>query len=664
MSHSKLLVIAFTAFCLISLQLHGLAQAEVDKTDGNFSLKDITITDNKSEVFPANGGLNRTESSFFRSPFAIHVITSEDIRRSGATSIQEALRLAPGVQVAKTNSQRWAISTRGFNGQSAKRVLVMIDGRSIYTPLFAGVYWDVQDLLIEDIKRIEVIRGPGATIWGANAVNGVINIITKSAQETQGFLATATAGTSHIGFTEGVRYGGKIKDNGYYRIYAKRQDIDEIEEAGSNLGSGDDWSSLRSGFRFDWSNKSNDYFTLQGDLYEYDQNRKLTIFSDDATEVINVVNQDTAAGGNILFRWSHKHENNSESITQLYYDRTERTSIPLDHTRDTIDFDYQNTWGINARNKLVWGVGYRKFIFKLQDTAYFGFMDDYRNEDRYSTFFQHEIGIIDNELYLTLGAKFENNGFTGFEYQPSVKLAWHPSQSQTLWASIARAVNTPNLSDDSINIITSQNTDTGGFNRTIGNSQIQSEDQIAYEVGYRSRPTNNFSYDISLFYNDYSDMVALLPSYQDGNDVITPGSNYGSGYSIGGELTSTLDVTDKLRLNFTYSFISIEIDADSTRERAEGGTPKHQFNIRAHYNITDNLELDNILYFVDELEAINLKDYTRLDTRLAWRPKPNLELSLVGQNLLEDSHQEFSPTFYTSPTEVGRTIYGKVVWKF
>ena len=388
---------------------------------------------------------------------AVFVITQEDIRRSGVTSIPEALRLAPGLQVAKIDANKWAISSRGFNTQFVNKLLVLIDGRSVYTPSYSGVYWDAQDTLLEDIDRIEVIRGPGATLWGANAVNGVINIITKQAGDTQGGLMVASAGNEEK-VIAGLRYGAELNKNTHGRLYLKFNERDSSYAPGLDDEAGDDWKSLRGGFRIDSQPSDKDRWTVQGDVYEADENQTLNLWRDpsDPSNLnfapfyldANTADEIESSGWNLLTRWDHLLSNTSNITLQLYYDHTKRAENFLLQEQDTLDIDFQHQLEVFGNHDLVWGLGYRHIEDEFSNTYIVAFLPDSGSSDLFSAFLQDEIELLPDRLRLTLGSKFEQNDFTGFEVQPSARLIWLPTERSTLWGSVSRAVRTPSRLED------------------------------------------------------------------------------------------------------------------------------------------------------------------------------------------------------------------------
>ncbi len=610
------------------------------------------------------------------SPAAIYVITQEDIRRSGATSIPEALRMVPGLYVARIDSSRWSITSRGFFDEFSNKLLVLIDGRSVYSPLFAGVYWDVQDTLLEDIDRIEVIRGPGATLWGANAVNGIINIITKNAANSQGWLITAGAGDEERGFG-GVRYGGKIGDDAHYRVYAKYFNRDDFVYANGDRAE-DAWDMFRAGFRADWTITEQDAVTVQGDIYTGDKDNISTLPSLTPPYSVMTDEETDLGGADILARWAHAFSDESEMTLQLYYDRTERDSSMVAEDRDTVDVDFQHAFALGDRHAIIWGLGYRFMKYDtspgdLYPSAFF--VPDSDEDDLFSAFIQDEITLVPDRLRLTLGSKFEYNDYTGFEVQPSGRALWMPHDQHALWASVSRAVRTPSPVEHNLDLLYS--IDPSGplpvLQMIYGNDDFDSEELIAYELGYRVQPTKDLSVDIAAFYNEYDKLrtsevgppVVVFPFVV----VSLPFDNKLEGSTYGVEIVADYQVTEYWQLVAAYSLLEmdLELDSDSTAgvtEEDDSG-PQNQFQLRSMLNLPHNLEFDAALYYVDDVEKADISDYTRVDLRLGWRPTENLELSLVAQNVFDDHHEESSTTLLYSPaSEIERSIYGQVTYKF
>jgi iron complex outermembrane receptor protein len=603
-------------------------------------------------------------------PAAISVITADELRRSGATSLPEALRLVPGMEVARVDSHNWAVSARGFNDLFANKLLVLMDGRSVYTPLFSGVHWDVQDALLEDIERVEVIRGPGATLWGANAVNGVINIITRSAKDTQGLMLTGGGGTEEQGFA-GVRYGGKLGENAYFRVYGKYFNRDD-QVLPDGTDSNDRWNVERGGFRVDWDASTDNHFTLQSDLYSGRLNQTFFLPSPNPPYAQTNRSNVDVNGGNLLGRWSRSFSERSDLNLQVYYDRTVRNGPVLNEDRDAIDIDLQHHFLLGERHDLVWGGGYRVSSDELDSTYTATFNPDQRTVQLFSLFAQDEITIVPDRLRLTLGSKFEHNDFTGFEYQPGGRISWTPTDRQTVWASISRAIRTPSQAEDDIQL--RQVTSTPGVQALIqGSREFDSEELLAYEVGYRWRPLDRITLDAAAFYHDYGNLRSLEPS------GVAPGppatitavlANRLNGETYGVEFAPSWQITDWWRVQAAYTFLQMQLhrDAgsrDTTTEANEGRNPHHQFSLRSSVDLPHDIEFDCTVRYVESLPDFQIPSYVVMDARLAWRPFKNLELAIVGQNLLDDRHPEFQSVLIpTERTEVQQSVYGKVTWRF
>ncbi len=613
---------------------------------------------------------------------AIFVITQEDIRRLGATSIPEALRLVPGLEVARIDQNKWAIGSRGFNGRFDNKLLVLIDGRSVYTPLFSGVYWNVEDVMLEDVDRIEVIRGPGATLWGANAVDGVINVITKKAKSTQSAVVTAGAGTEERA-AGGVRYGGKLGDNTYYRAYTKYFDWAPSAYP-SGMTAHDGWDALRGGFRADWTPAGANSLTLQGDIYRTRFDETLTVASLSAPYSNTFPNDGKYSGGNILGRWNHTSEGSSMSL-QMYYDNTTITDHSLfgDH-QNILDIDFQHGFHVGDSQQFVWGLGYRSIHDKNNSSFTVSLQPNQVTLNQFSTFLQDEISLVDNRLQITLGSKFERNEFTGFEIEPNARLLWNLTPNQSIWTAVSRAVRTPALTEEGLRLNSAVIPPTPPSNpfptvlAVFGSHQFKSEDLLAYELGYRVQATKNLSLDIATFYNNYSNLRTAEPGapFVEGSpaptDVVVPfvAGNKMSGGTYGVELFADWKVIPKWRLAGSYSYLQMDIhknrnSQDPTPDNPNGSSPRHQWYLRSSIDLPKHFEQDTTLRFVDHLPSLNVPNYYSLDAHLGWRPVTRLELSIGGQNLLNNWHFEFMPDFVnTSPTVVKRSIFGSITFKF
>lgn len=614
---------------------------------------------------------------------AIYVITPEDIRRSGVRSIPEALRMVPGLQVSRIDANKWAISSHGFTGRFANKLLVLIDGRSVYTPLFSGVYWDVQDTMLDNVERIEVIRGPGATLWGANAVNGVINIITKKAKDTQGGLVIGGGGTEERGFG-GVRYGSKLGDNADYRVYAKYFNRDNAVDASGNA-TADEWDALRGGFRVDWDISNSDSLTLQGDTYDGKSGQTYRL-PDLTPPFTQVVDEDTnTAGTNVLGRWTRTLSETSDMVLQLYYDRTDRQDTVSREIRDTFDLDFQHRFGVIAQQEIVWGAGYR-FTTDEFDGSFTVLLDpDSRDDHLFSAFVQDDITLLRNRLHITVGSKFEHNDYTGFEIQPNARLLWTVHGRNTIWGAISRAVRTPTRAEHDVRS-NNQILPPGALSpqsplaitALIADRSFESEVLLAYELGYRVQPTDRSALAITMFYNVYDDLRTFEPGTPFPENSPPPphlvvplfGRNKMDGETYGGEFSADWYVLDKWCLHATYAYLQMKLHLDEDSKdtmsaRTEGESPHHQFSLRSSMDLPGNIEFDLGVRYVDNLPSLDLDSYLSLDARLGWKLREDTELFIVGQNLLDNHHPEFTPEILDSlATEVERSGYGGATWRF
>jgi iron complex outermembrane recepter protein len=616
---------------------------------------------------------------------AIFVITQEDIHRSGATCIPEVLRMVPGLQVARIDENKWAISARGFNGRFANKLLVLIDGRSVYTPLFSGVYWNVEDVMLEDVERIEVIRGPGATLWGANAVNGVINIITKSAKSTQSALAVAGGGTETRG-SGSFRYGGRLNQGTYYRAYAKYFNVGPSTDPSTGRRADDNWDALRGGFRADWTPAGADSLTLQGDIHRSGYGETLTVPSLDAPYSATFPNNGSISGGNVLGRWNHAFENSSTSL-QMYYDRTNitETSLFTDH-ENIFDIDFQHTFHATGSQEIVWGLGYRSTLDGNDSSFVVSLHPNKLTLNQFSAFAQDEVSLLDKRVRITLGSKFEHNGFTGFEAEPNARLLWTITRNQSVWTAVSRAVRTPALTEEGLRLNSAVLPPGSPVNpipfptliSVFGSSHFKSEDLLAYEAGYRVQVTNNFSADIAGFYNHYTHLRTAEPGAPSLEvspappHILAPlvAENKMSGGTYGTELFGDWRVLPRLRFLSSYSYLQMDIQKDltsldPTADNPGLSSPRHQFYVKSSLDLPKHFDHDLVVRYTDRLPGLNIPSYYSLDTRFGWRPTSRLELSISSQNLLNKKHLEFLPDFIdTSPTEVKRTFYGSVTWRF
>jgi iron complex outermembrane receptor protein len=611
-----------------------------------------------------------------RTPAAVFVITQEDIRRSGATNIPEALRMAPGVEVARIDADHWSVAIRGFAGQFSKSLLVLIDGRSVYTPLFDGVYWDVQNVMLEDIERIEVIRGPGGTIWGANAVNGVINIITKSSKETQGALAALGGGNVDQG-TGAVRYGGSDGKDFSYRIYG----------TGSLRGpefhaDGDPFDGFRMGqmgFRTDWKADDKNTLTVQGDIYGALSGESLQLATYSPPAEIVAEDKANASGGNLLARWQHTTGEGSDIQIQTYFDRTNRQDLELGETRDTLDIDFVQHLRVHREQELTWGLGARVSPSNyIQIAPGVNFLPNKQTESIYSGFAQYELPIVRDKLMLTAGTKLEHNSFSGFDYQPSVRLLWAPTERHSFWTAVTRAVRTPSRIDDDVLFdIFVENTPTVPvYFEILGNPHQKAEQLIGYEAGYRTQVNRNLYLDFTGFYNSYRDLQNYGPlALSEASTppplrllIVVPYANGIQGSTMGGEVAPNWKVTHWWQVRGSYSFLHMGLedkpgytDTGGLLASYEGSSPKHVLGFQSLINLPKHFEFDQTFRYSSELSAQGVKGYSTADVRLGWRAGEGLDFSVVGQNLLQPYHYEFGGD--PGPlVGIKRAVYAKMTW--
>jgi iron complex outermembrane receptor protein len=627
--------------------------------------------------------VSKQNESLARSPAAVFVVSQEDIRRSGATTIPEALRMVPGLQVARVDRNQWAISARGFNGAFfANKLQVLIDGRSVYTPLFSGVWWDSQDTLLEDIERIEVIRGPGASLWGANAVNGTINIISKKAKDTQGGLLSAQAGMEEHG-TVGLRYGGRLNEDTHYRVYGKYYDRDDFMDAqGHNAG--DTGRSGRGGFRIDSRLNAVDDLTVQGDVHQTTANTAPTAdfsytplpsqFLRPASEKIN--------GENLLTRWQHRYSPTSVAKLQLYWDRTERNGLLLDFREaiNTFDADFQHDWQWSDSHRLVWGLGYRYLHRNSNGGDKITLNPSQRSDELLSGFIQDDITLLPDTLQLILGSKFEHKNTVGLQVQPTGRLLWTPDQQNSVWASVSRAMRMPSWIEQDARYNMSLLPPAPGslplptLLQLQGNRQVESEEVLAYELGYRSQLSRSLSFDAALFYNDYRNLVSndlgacafepALGLIQ--CPVLTRNRMYGESYGV--ELAGNWYPRDDWRLQAGYTLTHIDLrhrdGYNAFAIRSENSDPQQQTFLRSSLDLPHHVTFDLMFRYVDASPALRVKAYPTLDLRLAWRPVRDVELSVTGRNLADDMHFEAGNQVGIAATQVQRDVLFGLRWSF
>jgi iron complex outermembrane recepter protein len=646
----------------------------VGKPAGEGDLTSLSIEDLMNiEVYSAAKHTQKASET----PAAISVITQDDIRRSTMTSIPELLRMVPGLDVAQINANQWAVGSRGFNDLYSNKLLVMMDGRSVYTPLFSGVYWDTIDYVLPDLDRIEVIRGPGATLWGANAVDGVINITSKSARDTQGLLTEGIGGNEQQ--QAAVRFGGKIDDDTYFRVYGKYRRFDDFNAINGG-DAHDGWQDIRSGFRMDRFTGGDTTLTLQGDIYNERVGQTMNFPSFTAPFSVPTPVENDFGGGNLLARWKKQLSATSDFSVQFYYDRIDRDDVGLGYQLDTFDLDFQHHLQLAPGHDFIYGGDARFLRDNIRNSLFATFAPTRRDDYLLSGFVQDDMTLVPDRLHFIAGTKLEQNSYSGFEIEPSARLLYTPNEQNTIWAAVSRAVRTPSRwEQDSRLIFATVPTQAGipGRIDTFGNSSFDSEKLLALETGYRVKPTQTFSVDATAFFNYYNDLrggangAPIFMPAPAPHLLIPVGLNNGIfGETYGAEIAATWKVTPIWRLTGSYSWLDVQLHHDAgvanTMETIfEGTSPRNQAQLHSYVDITKNIEFNAAVYYVDDLRTGHIPAYTRVDAGITWRPKDNLSFTVAAQNLFSSQHTEFnSGLFFTAPTKIPRTYYASMTYQF
>jgi iron complex outermembrane receptor protein len=613
---------------------------------------------------------NKEPERVWQTAAAIFVITQEDIRRSGATTIPDVLRLAPGVNVHQSDSNRWAVGIRGFADVFSKSVLVMIDGRSVYTPLVGGTHWAIQDLVLADIERIEVIRGPGGSVWGANSVNGIINVITKSAATTYGVRLTAAAGS--IDQAEGaVRYGGRTGQDIDYRVYGKV--IERGPQFHVDGADFDAWRSVQGGFRADWQRGQGNSLTLSGDVYRTKTGERAGVSFYAPPSIANVDGSLDLTGGNLLLRWEREPARGSRMRLQAYYDRTNRAGFTFGEVRDTVDVDFNMRLPVWKRHELAWGTGARvspSTVTQLVPTL--NFIPNAHTHTLSSAFVQDDISVIPDRVSVSIGMKLEHNTYTGFEYLPSARLLWTPRPQESVWASLTRSVRTPSRFERDLSFQVLVDASVPVYAAIVGNAAFDSETVLGAEVGYRRLLRPNLYLDVTAFDNHYGRLAGLGDAAASSETsplshllVTLPFVNSVDGNTRGLEIAPDWKPLSFWQLKGSYSYLRLKAENrtgftnTSFRDNYRGQSPRHQARVQSRLDLPGRLEVDHTYRFVDALPSQNVASYHTLDARAGWRVSDRIELSVVGQNLLQPHHSEFNAV----AVAIRRSVYAQVVYQ-
>lgn len=609
-----------------------------------------------------------------RTPAAIYVLTAEDLARSGATSLPDALRLVPGVDVARIDTSRnWVVGIRGFGDQFSKSVLVLIDGRAAYTPLWAGVHWPIQDTLLEDVERIEVIRGPGGTIWGANAQNGVINIITKSAGETKGAYVSALIGTTDRAMA-GFRFGGDAGPVDY-RVYAKG--VRREPQFHTDGRDYDTWKSGQAGFRMDWRHNARDTFTLQGDIYKAELGESVEVSTFNPPARFLVDDPVALSGGNLRGRWLRSLGADSDVSVQFYFDHTDRLGTDFGERRSTFDVDAVHRWRPARAHEITWGLGARTSPGTVTQTlAFSDFQPHEQTLNVLSAYAQDAFELVPRRLTVTGGLKLEQNTYTGLEVQPSVRALWTPGAGQTIWGSVTRAVRTPSRVDEDISVTMLAATTPLIYAVIQGNRALEAETVLGGEVGYRALLRPSVYADVSVFSNKYDHLVDLTaasiePRVTEGTSYtafVFPWINGIEGVTRGVELAPRWQVSSGVRLSGSYSFLDIALDPKPgntlqlTLPMLAGSSPRHHVVIQPLLSVGRGIEVDPVYRYVSGRPAGGIDAYHAADVRVRVPLGRGFDVSVVGQNLFDAHHAEWARV--PGPTvEIRRSAYARLTWR-
>lgn len=660
-------------FFIILLAAMGSAQSQPPPTQppaGGFLEDEEIPLEDLLEVTVTS--VAKSEQKIGRTAAAIYVLDAEEIRRAGVESLAEAIRLVPGFQVAQIDRSRWAVTARGLGGEFANKLLVMQDGRTLYSPLFSGTYWDVQDGIFADLDRIELIRGPGGTIWGANAVNGVVNILTKHTEDTHGWLVEGGWGTEDNGWMQ-ARYGGGDGEGGLnYRVWGKAFSRDGFVFPDDGEDFNDDFGALRAGFRVDWELDGRRKFRFDGGAYLAEADREAEIPLAPGPAFAVRPSDDDLWGGHLLANYEHAFTDESVLSAKIYYDRTRRKGVQQDETRNTVDFDIQHRFGVAPGHEVIYGGGYRIIWDRQRPTPVIDFAERTRTDQIFNLFAQYTWEAVPETLWITTGTKVEHNQFTGFEFQPSFRLAYVPHPRHSIWAAVSRAVRTPSR------VERAGSGGSGPIPRSVplppgrsffaGNPDFGSENLLAFEGGWRFAPLDELSLDVSLHYSDYQDLRGfvlqppLLPPAAPFPQITYRLENALDGATWGGEISVTARPFEWWRLRAGYAHVGTDLEDLNLQFSA-----RNTFTLSSFWDITEDLEANAVFYYQEAARIENLRprnSIQRLDLQLVWRPEEHVTLTAGVRNLLDDRHQEFTELLVLQASEIERMAYFSVALRF
>jgi len=601
---------------------------------------------------------------------ATTVLTNEDLIRAGVRSLPEALRLVPGINVAQVDASRWAISARGFNGLFADRILILIDGRSVYSPLYGGVFWIDQDLMIEDVRQIEVVRGPGGALWGANASNGIINVITKNSKETKGTILSVGVG-SETKLSTAARYGAALSEDTSWRAYTKYQSNDDSSHP-NFPNARDAWQQTTSGLRLYSQISPETGITLLGN-FGYSRQGLALLAPMSAEPYVEELGQFSHSRiANLLAKSTTKLSEISEIQSQISYTHINKEDL-IGIREGSLSVDFQHAYQLAESNLLVWGAGYQRHDDSIEGTNFINFSP--RDRDRQSTnwFLSDEIELVPETAVLTLGSKFEYNELTFLEFQPSIRLRYSATKNHTFWTAASRTVRTPNRTEEDISLILNPSVDPQSsqavFPLLLGNDEIKSQDALVYEFGYRTDAIKKLSLDLALFFSDYnnvnraSEEELALYTFDEETILTLPlrPVNGRQAYGYGGELMATADLLPTWRMTAWYAYLGSEIEGALNQFYASRNT----YGLRSSHDLSEQWKFDLSLRYASRIPEIDIAPVTTANAKLSWQASKDLEIALIGQHLVESQRQEFLSEFVRiTPAEIQRGIFGSLTLRF
>lgn len=611
---------------------------------------------------------SRSEQKLFEAPAAVYVISGDELRRQGFTNLQEAMRMVPGFYVARYTSNQWDVTARGFSRGFANQLLVMIDGITVNTPLFAGVWWHLQEIDMADIERIEVVRGPGASLWGQNAVNGIVNVVTKHASETQGWRADTTIGDEERRVA--TRYGGKMGDDDFFRTYVVASDHDPLVDSTGDSIDFEDWQIGKAGFECDWNLSGGDRLRLLGNAYSARIGEEY--FSALPVAPYITFNQDHTpkTGVNLLASWEHPSGAATMDKVTATYSRDNQKQVDFQLAIDSFDLEWQRRAPLSDENVLTFGLGYHFVASDLPGDFTYTFDPSHNTTYTARAFIQDEILFPAEDLKVVLGAEVENNEYTQNEVQPSARAIWTPTETQAVWVGVSRVVRTPSIEENYLRyrIPTAV---PGNFLIYTGSENVEPEDLLAYEIGWRAQATERISLDTTAFFNDYSNMVTRerAAPYTQGGINYSPRvfDNMGESQAWGVEIAADWVATQSWRMRAAYTYFeqNNQLESGSTDlgyKLIDHSFPENQANLRSYYDLGDQWELDCGIYYVDSVPYLNNDSYIRTDVRLGYNPSPNWRFSLGVQNALKQRHAEEGKGQIGVGSEVERNVYCNLSW--